>query len=117
MHQWKNSGIKLYTFSSGLSIAQQLIFVRTNLGNIHCLIDQFFDNSIGDKKEPKSYSAIAQSIGIESKQILMITDSDKEVNAAVAAGLTAALIKRPGLRSSPDVRNVPTITSFTEIKF
>ena len=118
LHEWKvKQGIKICTFSSGLSIAQQLMFCRTNHGNIHSLIDQFFDNSIGDKKDPQSYGLIAKALGVEPKQILFISDNDREVKAAVSAGLKAALIKRPGGKPIPDVADVPTINSFADIKF
>lgn len=119
LHDWKTkSGIKIYTFSSGLSAAQQLMLSKTNHGNVHCMIDQFFDSSIGDKTDSQSYGSIASKIGVEGKQILFITDNDKEVNAAVGAGFKAALIKRPGGKPASNVpKDVPSITSFAQIKF
>ena len=118
LHQWKvKYGIKLYVYSSAMICGQKLVFVNTNHGNIHCLIDQYFDSSIGSKRDPQSYRAIAQSIKIQKNKILLIDDSVKEAKAAIDAGLNVVLIKRPGNKLITTEPNIPIISSFTEILF
>ena len=63
LHNWKTkAGINIYTFSSGLVLAQKLLFVNTIHGNIHPLIDNFFDSGVGSKKEVESYKLISNKI-------------------------------------------------------
>jgi enolase-phosphatase E1 len=118
MHNWKQLGIKLCIFSSGIVAAQQLFFSYSTKGNLLPLIDNFFDNSIGVKTEPESYKTIAGNIGVVSKNILFITDNPTEAKAAMSAGCRAAVIKRPAFKySSIETENIPIIMSFLDIKF
>ena len=118
LHNWKTkSGIKVYVYSSALIIAQKLTFVNTIHGNLLPLIDDFFDNSIGNKTDVESYKLIAQKIGVEGNQILFITDEPKEAKTTINAGLKAAVIKRPGNKSKDQNPDIPRINSFADLKF
>lgn len=116
LHEWKrNNGIKLYTFSSGLTVAQKLMLCQTNCGNIYTLIDGFFDSSLGDKRSSKTFQAIGSAIGCDHKNILFISDHSGEAKAANEVGIRVVTIKRS--ENVPNNSEFPIIKSFSEIRF
>ena len=121
MHVWKHHDhIKLYVFSSGMIAAQQLLLCCTNHGNCLPLITDFFDSSVGEKTDPKSFSNISAKIGQPLSRMLFITDSPQEAQAARQAKCQAAIIKRPnnklkGIDASKI--GIPIISSFDDIHF
>ncbi|XP_054153091.1 enolase-phosphatase E1-like [Oppia nitens] len=115
-YEWKSkNGIKLYVYSSGIISAQKLLFANTEMGNLHHLIDDYFDSTIGDKKDSKSYKNIASKIGVDVGKIIYITDSSSEATGAQTAGMKVMLIRRG--KSVSNSTGIPTIKSFADIKF
>ncbi|CAG2165743.1 unnamed protein product [Oppiella nova] len=104
-------------YSSAKTCAQNLLFCNTNHGNLTPLIDQYFDNIVGVKEDPKSYETICRRISADPKSVLYITDKASEANCAKTAGLTAVMIKRPNNRPQSAIEGVQTISSFKDIKF
>ena len=95
LKQWRNS-FPLYVYSSGSILAQKLFFSNTEFGDITSFFSGYFDTSIGNKSEEKSYTQIAEEIKVIPDEILFLTDMEKEVEAAKAAGFQTCLIKREG---------------------
>ncbi|KAL0925576.1 hypothetical protein M5K25_003930 [Dendrobium thyrsiflorum] len=88
--RWHGSGIKIYIYSSGSREAQRLIFGNTAHGDLRKYLCGFFDTTVGNKREAKSYFEISQSVGVDKpSQILFITDVYQEAVAAKAAGFDA----------------------------
>ena len=94
--RWKEPGMTIAIFSSGSVLAQELIFRYTDRGDLTPLITSYFDTNIGPKRESKSYKAIAVELGISPDVILFVSDIIAELDAAREAGLSTALVVRPG---------------------
>jgi enolase-phosphatase E1 len=110
---WKESGKKIYIFSSGSVEAQQLIFRFSELGDLSQLIDGYFDTTTGPKKEADSYRKIADAIQIQPNDVLFLSDVVAELDAAGAAGMQTILVVRNGQSVASNHRSVST---FKEIK-
>lgn len=91
---WHAKDIALYVYSSGSVAAQKLIFGFSDHGDLTFLFRGYFDTAVGAKVDAASYAAIAKSIGVAPADILFLTDMEKEVEAARAAGFTVAQIDR-----------------------
>lgn len=94
LQHWREQGLRLFVYSSGSVEAQQLLFGNCEAGDLRPLFEGFFDLSVGSKLEPDSYCRIAERIGVAPADILFLSDSDREIHAARAAGLRAQLIDR-----------------------
>ena len=93
----KSAGATVAIYSSGSREAQKLLFKHSNSGDLRKFISAYFDTSIGNKRESKSYHEIALTLGADSpSDILFITDIVEEAIAASQAGLSAAIAVRPG---------------------
>ncbi|KAK9150148.1 hypothetical protein Syun_008457 [Stephania yunnanensis] len=113
---WHASGIKVYIYSSGSREAQRLIFGNTNFGDLRKYLCGFFDTTIGNKREARSYFEISQSLGVDKpSDILFLTDVVPEAAAAKAAGLKVIISIRPGNAPLPENHGFKTINSFLEI--
>ncbi|PKA57817.1 putative bifunctional methylthioribulose-1-phosphate dehydratase/enolase-phosphatase E1 1 [Apostasia shenzhenica] len=116
LERWHANGIKVYIYSSGSREAQRLIFGNTTHGDLRNYLCGFFDTSVGNKREKKSYFEIWQSVGVDKpSQILFITDVYQEAVAAKDAGLEVVISIRPGNAPLPENHGFKTITSFAEI--
>ncbi|MQL86001.1 hypothetical protein Taro_018515 [Colocasia esculenta] len=127
LEKWHGNGIKVYIYSSGSREAQRLLFGNTAYGDLRKYLCGFFDTTIGNKRESRSYFEISQSVGVDkTSQILFLTDVYQEAVAAKAAGefltaifnffcLEVIISVRPGNGPLPDEHGFATITSFAEI--
>ncbi|KAL5719495.1 hypothetical protein ACHQM5_012261 [Ranunculus cassubicifolius] len=87
LEKWHALGKKMYIYSSGSREAQRLIFGNTNYGDLRKYLSGFFDTTIGNKREARSYFEISQSVGVDKpSEILFLTDVYQEAVAAKAAG-------------------------------
>lgn len=96
LRTWKRQGLELYVFSSGSVHAQKLLFAHTDYGDLTSLFSGFFDTTIGPKREPASYSAIAAAIGLEPGNILFLSDIHQELDAARESGIQTTQLVREG---------------------
>ena len=96
---WKAQGLNLYSYSSGSVYAQKLIFAHSEYGDLTPLFSGYFDTHIGGKQEPASYCKIAQQLGLPAADILFLSDSKAELDAAQAAGFETVCLIRD---SAPD---------------
>ncbi|XP_057809868.1 probable bifunctional methylthioribulose-1-phosphate dehydratase/enolase-phosphatase E1 isoform X1 [Salvia miltiorrhiza] len=116
LEKWQAMGLKVYIYSSGSRLAQRLIFGNTNFGDLRNYLCGFFDTSIGNKKETKSYIEIREYLGVDDPSaILFITDVYQEAAAAKAAGLDVMISIRPGNGPLPHNHGFQTINSFSQI--
>ncbi|ESQ43108.1 hypothetical protein EUTSA_v10013244mg [Eutrema salsugineum] len=116
LEKWHSSGIKVYIYSSGSRLAQRLLFGNTNYGDLRKYLSGFFDTTIGNKKESRSYKEITETLGVDDpSEILFVTDVYQEATAAKAAGLEAIISIRPGNASLPENNEFKTVTSFSQI--
>uniref|UniRef100_A0A6N2ND36 Probable bifunctional methylthioribulose-1-phosphate dehydratase/enolase-phosphatase E1 n=1 Tax=Salix viminalis TaxID=40686 RepID=A0A6N2ND36_SALVM len=116
LEKWNALGIKVYIYSSGSRLAQRLIFGNTNNGDLRKYLSGFFDTTVGNKKETRSYIEISESLGVDKpSDILFVTDVSQEALAAKGAGLDVMIAIRPGNAPLPENHGFKTITSFAEI--
>jgi enolase-phosphatase E1 len=112
LRAWRAHGLTLYVFSSGSVHAQKLLFGYSDHGDLASLFSGFFDTTIGAKREPPAYTAIAREIGIAPAEILFLSDIAQELDAARAARMQTMQVLREGV--TPQA-NHPTARSFDEV--
>ncbi|KAH0654043.1 hypothetical protein KY289_031721 [Solanum tuberosum] len=116
LEKWTALGIKVYIYSSGSRLAQRLLFGHTKHGDLRKFLYGFFDTTVGNKRETKSYAEITASLGVDNpSEILFVTDVYQEATAAKAAGLDVIISIRPGNGPLPDNHGFRTVKSFSEI--
>lgn len=96
LQSWHAQGLVLAVYSSGSVPAQQLLYGHTQAGDLTPLFSHWFDTRIGAKQEPASYRAICTAMGCTPTQVLFISDSRTELEAATAAGLAVLFSDRDG---------------------
>lgn len=114
LKEWKNRQIKLYVYSSGSVAAQKLLFGFSSYGDLTSLFSGYFDTRIGSKQEPASYGAIAEATGLPAADILFLSDSAEELDAARSAGMPTMQLVRPEDGTQPVGRH-PGSKSFAGI--
>lgn len=92
--RWRAQGRRVGIFSSGSILAQKLLFRSTDAGDLTGLFEAHFDTTIGAKRDPRSYSRIAHSLGLPASEILFISDVVRELDAAAQAGMSTAVCAR-----------------------
>ncbi|KZR83276.1 Enolase-phosphatase E1 [Synechococcus sp. MIT S9509] len=93
---WKRNGISLSVYSSGSIQAQKLLYAHTNEGDITDRFCHWFDTRTGPKLTEQSYTVIAQKLGIQSNQVLFISDHPGECDAAQRSGMNTVFCLREG---------------------
>ncbi len=115
LHRWKALGKDLRIYSSGSIAAQKLFFGHTIAGNLLPLFSAHYDTTIGGKKDVESYKRILEDIRRPPHDVMFISDSVEELEAAANAGLQVALSRRDENPTLPTHR-FPEIRSFDEIE-
>ena len=111
--RWKESGKVLAIYSSGSVEAQKLLFKHTCFGNLTKYISLYFDLSTGSKQDPDSYKMITDRLFTECSNILFLSDSADELDAAKSAGLKTTQLVRKGTHPCSNHRNAK---DFTEVE-
>ena len=114
LKRWRAAGLDVAIYSSGSVFAQKMLFRTTEHGDLTKLLTGFFDTAVGAKVATDSYCRIASSIGCRPSQILFLSDSPRELDAARKAGCQALLTIRPG-NQAVDAAGHVAICSFDEI--
>jgi enolase-phosphatase E1 len=114
LERWQSSSIDVAIYSSGSVLAQRLIFGHTPSGDLTSRISQFFDATIGPKREADSYRYIASELHHSPNELLFLSDVHAELSAARTAGFQAMLCVRPG---NPEAarEDESTVESFDDI--
>ena len=94
LKKWKSAGKEVYIYSSGSALGQKLLFSHTAYGDLTKLISDFFDTTVGMKRDAGSYVNIARQQKIEPARILFFSDVVEELGAAASAGMKVILVDR-----------------------
>jgi enolase-phosphatase E1 len=97
LKRWRAKGLRLAVYSSGSVEAQKLIFGMSEAGDLTYLFEAWFDTAVGAKVDAASYGRIAKSMKLGPDEILFLTDSAAEIDAATNAGLKTVRLVRDGL--------------------
>lgn len=95
LRRWAAGGVRLFVYSSGSVAAQRQIFGHSSDGDLAALFAGFFDTRVGAKRDAASYDRIAIGIGVPTAEVLFLSDSEAELDAAAAAGLRTCQLLRP----------------------
>lgn len=96
MRRYRAGGIRLFIYSSGSVAAQKLLFGHAVAGDLRPLFEGYFDTTSGPKREPLSYTHIAETIGVAPERVVFFSDHALELDAARAAGMQTVQLARPG---------------------
>ena len=94
LRAWRARGLRLLVFSSGSVQAQRSLFAHTAAGDLTTLFEGWFDTNVGPKTDPASYAEIARRQDLAPAEILFLSDSEAELDAAHAAGLRTVAVDR-----------------------
>ncbi len=114
LEKWQTLGLKMGVYSSGSVMAQKLIFGFSDFGDLTPYFSTYFDTKIGHKREPSAYRNIAQSLQIDAKNILFLSDIEAELDAAFQVGFATIQLVRAGTTAS---QRHKTVADFSEIDF
>ena len=112
--RWRALDVTIAIYSSGSVLAQRLLFGATPEGDLTPFISGFFDTAVGAKRSPDSYTMISAALNREAAQVLFVSDTPAELDAARAAGCQTLLAIRPGNRTL-STTEAETIRSFDQI--
>jgi enolase-phosphatase E1 len=107
---WTEAGIVIGIFSSGSVLAQKLLFTHSNAGDLTPFLTWHFDTAVGPKRDPESYRRIAAQMGMAPADILFMSDTPEELDAALAAGFRVVRVERGESQSPPSSH--PVVTTF-----
>ena len=94
--RWREQQKLISIFSSGSVLAQKLLFAHTKSGDLSGFIHGYFDTSTGPKRDPESYRKIAEALSLPAANIVFVSDTVEELDAARLAGMETALCVREG---------------------
>ena len=115
LRRWRAAGLQLAVYSSGSVGAQQLIYGYSSGGDLRTMFGHWFDTRIGGKREQSSYTKISESLDVPSHQIVFVSDTLAECEAAAASGMQVLLSIRPG-NSEQEVSRFERISSFQDLE-
>lgn len=115
LRRWRESGKEICIFSSGSVLAQQLLFSQTAEGDLRPLIQGYFDTTMGPKTDAASYRGIAQALHRPLAEMLFISDSVPELDAARQAGMATLLCLREDKQQN-DAHGHGILRSFEEVE-
>lgn len=108
---WASAGLRLFVYSSNSELAQKVMLSHTPSGDLTALFEGFFDTSFGQKIEPASYRAVCERLDLPCESVLVLSESEEELETARSAGLATIRIAREGQVDSrhpvcPDFRSL-----------
>ena len=112
--RWHAHGRRIAIFSSGSILAQQLLFRHSSAGDLTELLSAYFDTNTGSKRATKSYRDIAAALSVTPGEIVFLSDTAAELDAAHAAGMQTALSLRPEVKQPAELAH-PFIATFDEV--
>ena len=117
LREWRDLGLRLAVYSSGSVASQQPWFRHAPQGDLTQLVEAWFDTvNAGPKKEPSSYTRIAEALGSDPARTLFLTDHPDEVTAALAAGWEVVALDRAGEPWAGAAFAADAVSSFAEIE-
>ena len=116
LRAWERRGMQMSVYSSGSVPAQKLLYGYSSEGDLRPLFSHWFDTRIGAKQEEGSYRAIVEVIDRAADEVLFISDSVAELEAARRAGLQVLFSDREG-NPRRDPEGFPAIRSLEQVRF
>jgi enolase-phosphatase E1 len=116
LREWHDAEIALFVYSSGSIVAQRVLFAHTAFGDLTPLYRDYFDTTIGAKRDAASYVAIARTIGFAPDTILFLSDVDAELDAARAAGMQTGRLLRPADTPAGATTAHPAYADFNDVR-
>jgi enolase-phosphatase E1 len=96
LSRWRRQARQVAIFSSGSTLAQELLFANSTAGDLTGHLAGYFDTTTGPKRKPESYRRIAEALGARPPEVLFLSDVVEELDAAREAGMRTALCVREG---------------------
>lgn len=96
LERWRKAGLVLAVYSSGSIPAQQLLYGHSSAGDLRAFFSHWFDTRVGSKLAETSYKSIAAQMEVTPAEVLFISDSLGELEAAASAGMSALFSDREG---------------------
>jgi len=96
LRRWNDGGFTLAVYSSGSVPAQQLLYGHCHEGDLTGLFSHWFDTKTGPKQAQESYLTIATEMQTTPANVLFISDSLQELEAADTAGMKTLFSDREG---------------------
>ena len=115
LRRWHQAGLSVNIFSSGSSLAQQLLFAHTTAGDFTDVIANYFDTTIGPKTAVESYRRIAATLCLPAQGVLFISDVVAELDAASEAEMKTLLCVRPGNAPLPQGQQHQVVNRFENV--
>lgn len=115
LREWRAQGLKLYVYSSGSVPAQKLFFRHSEAGDLGPLFAGYFDTQTGPKRDAASYTTIAEAIDQQPAHILFLSDIERELDAARAAGFQTGWLIRDPSQAMPSTPAHPAYRDFDAI--
>lgn len=110
--RWTSAGLRVAIYSSGSVQAQQVLFGATDAGDLRRHISGWFDTTTGPKRAAASYTAIATALDLPPDEVLFLSDTPEELDAAALAGMRTCQLTRDG--AQPDGPH-PTAATFDDL--
>ncbi|WOT05201.1 acireductone synthase [Shewanella youngdeokensis] len=110
---FKQKGIRVYSFSSGSVDAQKLLFSNSDAGDLTDKFNGHFDTRTGNKLFKQAYSNIVNTISLSPKQILFVSDVLEELKAASDAGMNVMQMVRYDDQRTGDVKQINSFADIT----
>jgi enolase-phosphatase E1 len=114
LQNWKRKGIHLGIYSSGSIQAQKLLFGYSSAGDLTPFFSHYFDTQIGPKREVDSYRKIVAELNLAPIEVLFISDTEAELDAARLAGLQVIQIVRDGTTPCPKYQQARTLLAIEQ---
>ena len=96
LKRWHDDGFTMAVYSSGSVPAQQLLYGHCHEGDLTGLFSHWFDTKTGPKQAQESYLTIAREMQTTPANVLFVSDSLQELEAADAAGMRTLFSDREG---------------------
>ena len=113
--RWRKMCANIAIFSSGSVLAQKMLFTHTIVGDLTGYIAAYFDTNIGAKIDAESYWRIAEQMARRPDEVLFISDSTSELDAAQVVGMQTYFSMRPGNRVETKLISHRIIKTFDQI--
>ena len=109
LKHWYSQGWKLAVYSSGSVEAQKLLFGFSEFGDLRDLFSEYFDTSVGSKKDVSSYTEISKYL---PQPIYFLSDIAEELQAAQKANMRVIQLDRDNVL---DTKSWPVAKDFEEV--
>ncbi|PVZ63431.1 acireductone synthase [Pelagibaculum spongiae] len=96
LRQWKLVGVRSYLLSTAPVMAQKLMLEHSRYGDLQDVVSGHFDTHIGCKVETNTYQQVANKLKLKPSEILFISDSAEELDAAAETGMQTCHLVRDG---------------------